>query len=125
MVQVEAVPGALDPANAGEHPVEGVGEPVHDQEAARDPQPGDALVRELVGAADRERRQNADDREVVGEDPPREARRNPAKQALLRPREQKGRLALRLDGRLGAGPAHDSTYSRRAGWFRALPSPAK
>jgi hypothetical protein len=80
-----------------ERAVERVAQPLQHQQPARRPQPGGAVVGELIGAADAECSEHAERGQVVAQHPPRQPRGDPAQHALLRPREQEARLAHGLD----------------------------
>ena len=118
MVEVEAVGRALDPADAGERAVERVAEPLRDQQRARHPEPVGGVVGELVGGADAERREHAERRQVVGQDPARQPRRDPGQQPLLGLGEQEARLARRLDRAFSPALHHRHLTRRRRGGFR-------
>jgi hypothetical protein len=87
----------LDSADPGQRAVEAVAQPLHDEQPAGDPEPGEVVVGELIGDADADRAEDADHGEVIGEDPARQPGGDPAQQPALRNRGEEAGLALRFD----------------------------
>src|SRR3954451_11329483 len=123
MVEVETVLRALDAADARQRPVQRIAQPVDDEQSARNPEPDEAVVRQGIGGADRERCEDADGGQVIGENPARQPGGDPAKKTLLGLREEERRISYGLDGFLGLWRGHENRYARRRSWFRSLYHP--